>query len=144
VAINYSCLLHSPKLFLAMTGLDSAQFNNLLRDIQVPFSAAERKRLTRRERKRHIGAGHPFALQPTDQTLLTLIWLRLHPNYEALSLLFGVSDTTAARCVRRVLPLLAASGHDLTRSPDPGSRQRLTFKELLHDLPELKPLMVAV
>jgi hypothetical protein len=61
--------------------------------------AAERRlarayyqQLSRPNRKRAIGAGHPFDLPEPDQILLTIVWLRRHPTREVLGYLFGVGD----------------------------------------------------
>jgi hypothetical protein len=39
-----------------------------------------------------------------DQFLLAVVWLRHYPTQECLGYLFGVSDSTALRAVRRCLP----------------------------------------
>lgn len=45
-----------------------------------------------------------------DQFLLTVVWLRHYPMPECLGYLFGVSDSTALRAIRRCLPVLERSG----------------------------------
>ena len=87
-----------------MTGLRLAEFDGLLTDVLPRFGAAETARLTRAERQRAIGGGHPFDLTPRDQTLLTVVWLSHYPIHEVLGFLFDVSDSTVSRYIRRVLP----------------------------------------
>src|SRR5437763_15406717 len=117
-------LRRQPTAFKAMTGLTVAEFDELVDDLWGPFRAAERARRARPGHKHAVGAGHPFALAPQEQMLLTVIWLRLYPTMEVLGYLFGVSDTTALRAVGRVLPLREAAGRDAMRRPDPGRKGR--------------------
>ena len=131
-----------PKVFRALTGLDAPEFDELVRDILPRWEKAEHKRLSRRQRERDIGGGPHFELSPTDQLLLTVIWLRCYPTQEVLGFLFGVSDTTAGRCIRRMLPLLEKSGRDTMRRPDPGPHHRQSFGALVKDIPELKAVVI--
>jgi hypothetical protein len=120
-----------------MTGLHVAQFDALLLDVLPRFQAAEFARLNRPDRQRAVGGGHPFALEPHNQILLTVIWLRLYPSHEVLAYLFGVSDTAVSHAIGRVLPLLEASGQDTMRMPDPGRKRRCTLDALLAATPDL-------
>ena len=120
-----------------MTGLRLAEFADLLTDVLPRFGAAETERLTRAERQRAIGGGHPFDLTPRNQTLLTVVWLRRYPIHEVLGFLFDVSDSTVSRYIRRVLPLLEAAGRATMRLPDPGRKQRRQLADLLKETPEL-------
>jgi hypothetical protein len=141
MALEYTRFIRFPGLFRAMTGLDVGQFDSLLREARVCFSVAERRRLTRPDRKREVGGGHPFGLHPADQILLTVVWLHLRPTHEALGSLFGVSDTTVGRYLRRVYPVLEEIGSDVSKIPDPGPRQRLTLEDMFNNLPELRLLL---
>ncbi len=135
--LHYERLHGYPVVFKAMTGLRVAQFDDLVRAVLPDFAAAEQRRLMRPGRRRAPGAGHPVALAPRNQLLLTVIWLRVYPIYEVLASLFGVSDTTVGRVIARVLPLLEASGRATMRLPDPGRRHRCQLDALLADTPEL-------
>jgi DDE superfamily endonuclease/Helix-turn-helix of DDE superfamily endonuclease len=135
--LHYTRLHRYPTVFKAMTGLTVPQFDNLVADLLPRYRAAEVQRLSRPARQRAIGAGHPFELDPRNQFLLTVIWLRVYPIHEVLGFLFGVSDTTVSRIIARVLPLLEASGRDTMRLPDPGRKRRRTLDALLADTPAL-------
>src|SRR3712207_6217096 len=135
--LHYERLQRFPTVFKSVTGLRVPQFDDLVADVLPRYHAAERQRLSRPTRKRAIGAGHPFELDPRNQILLTVIWLRVYPIHEVLAYLFGVSDTTVGRAIARVLPLLEASGRDTTRLPDPGKKRRRSLDQLLADTPEL-------
>ncbi len=135
--LRYERLQRFPSVFKSMTGLHVVQFDALTADVLPRFHAAELARLSRPNRKRAVGGGPGFDLDPRNQILLTVIWLRLYPIHEVLAYLFGVSDTTVGRAIGRVLPLLEASGQDTMRLPDPGRKRRRSLDALLSDTPEL-------
>lgn len=135
--LHYDHLSRFPTVFQAMTGLRLAEFDALLEDVLPRFGTAETQRLSRAARRRAIGGGHPFALAPRDQVLLTVVWLRRYPIHEVLGFLFDVSDSTVCRYIGRVLPLLEAAGRTTMRLPDPGRKQRRQLDELLKETPEL-------
>ena len=135
--LRYERLQRFPAVFKSMTGLYVAQFDDLVTDPLPRYHAAELARHTRPSRKRAIGAGHPFELDPRNHFLLTVIWLRLYPIHEVLAYLFGISDTTVGRAIARVLPLLEASGQDTMRMPDPGRKRRRSLDTLLAEMPQL-------
>ena len=135
--LRHERLQRFPSVFKSMTGLTILQFDALTTHVLPRFHAAELARLTRPNRKRAIGGGPGFDLDPRNQILLTVIWLRLYPIHEVLAYLVGVSDTTVGRVIGRVLPLLEASGQDTMRLPDPGRKWRRSLDALLSDTPEL-------
>jgi hypothetical protein len=126
-----------PSVFRALTGLTVAAFDQLLPELRAAFAQARRYRLDRPGRQRAVGGGDAFDLGVADQFLLTIVWLRHYPTQECLGYLFGVSDSTALRAVRRCLPLLEQSGKDTLRLPDPGRGHRRDLPALLRDTPAL-------
>ena len=134
---RYQRLIQHPAVFGALTGLTRRQFDDLFADVAARLAQAEQARLSRPNRRRAIGGGHPFALSTRDQVLLTVVWLRRYPIFEVLGFLFGISQETAVRTVARVLPVLEAAGLDTMRLPDPGKGHRPHLEALLADTPEL-------
>jgi len=126
-----------PSVFRAMTGLTVKAFDQMLPELLTAFGTDRRRRLDRPGRKRAYGGGDAFDLSVADQFLLTVVWLRHYPTQECLGYLFGVSDSTALRVLRRCLPLLERSGKDTMRLPDPGRGQRKDLPALLKDTPAL-------
>src|SRR5690349_124859 len=126
-----------PSVFRAMTGLTVAAFDQLLPALRAAFADTRRRRLDRPGRQRAVGGGDAFDLSVADQFLLTIVWLRHYPTQECLGYLFGVSDSTALRAIRRCLPLLERAGQDTMRLPDPGRGQRRDLPALLRDTPTL-------
>jgi hypothetical protein len=135
--LRYERLQRFPAVFKSMTGLTKPQFDDLVSDMLPRFRAAEHARLDHPDRKRAVGAGPHFDLDPRNQFLLTVVWLRLYPIHEVLAYLFGVSDSTVSRVIARVLPLMEASGKDTMRMPDPGRKRRRSLDALLSDTPDL-------
>jgi hypothetical protein len=69
-----------PGVFKAMTGLTVAVFDALAEELLPAFHAARRRRLDRPDRRRAVGGGDHFDLDPADQLLLTVVWLRHYPT----------------------------------------------------------------
>lgn len=139
--LRYSRFSRAPEVFLCLTGLRVAAFDALVAEVLPRYGASEQQRLQRPARQRARGAGHPFALAPRDQLLLTVVWLRAYPTHEVLGYRFAVSDSTVTRTSARWLPLLAAAGRDRVpagcRLPDPGRKHRRHLDALLADTPAL-------
>jgi len=126
-----------PAVFRSMTGLTVEAFDQLLPELRAAFAADRRRRLNRPGRQRAVGGGDDFDLGIDDQLLLTIVWLRQYPTQECLGYLFGTSDSTALRAIRRCLPLLEQSGKDTMRLPDPGRGHRRDLPALLKGTPAL-------
>jgi hypothetical protein len=126
-----------PAVFRSMTGLTVEAFDQVLPELLAAFADDRRRRLDRPDRRRAVGGGDDFDLGVADQFLLTVVWLRHYPTQECLGYLFGASDSTALRAVRRCLPLLEQSGKDTMRLPDPGKGHRRDLPALLREAPAL-------
>jgi len=126
-----------PAIFRNLTGITLAVFDQLLDDLRPTFTTDRRRRLDRPDRQRAFGGGDDFDLEPDDQFLLTIFWLRHYPTQEVLGYLFGVSDSTAKRAIDRCLPLLEIAGRDTMRMPDPGRGRRKNLSALLKDTPDV-------
>jgi hypothetical protein len=135
--LRLSRLRGFPSIFRNLTGITVAVFDQLLQELRPAFAAQRRRRLDRPNRQRAFGGGDDFDLEPDDQFLLTIFWLRHYPTQEVLGYLFGVSDSTAKRALDRCLPLLEAAGQDTMRLPDPGRGRRKGLSALLKDTPDV-------
>lgn len=135
--LRYGYLSTEAVVFRAMTGLTVSEFDRLVEEVGPRFQAAVRAERTRPNRQRAPGAGHPFELDVGDALLLTVVWLRCYPTQEVLGYLFGVSDSTVCRVIRRGVPVLEAAGRDTMRLPDPGKTQHKQLDALLAETPAL-------
>lgn len=134
---RYAYLAGHPSVFSSMTGLSVADFDRLVADLLPAYALQNTARLSRPERQRAVGAGHPHGLSVRNQILLTVIWLRVYPTNEVLGYLLGVSDSTVSRIIHRVVPLLEQAGRDTMRMPDPGRKHRRELPDLLRETPQL-------
>lgn len=100
-------LMKRPDLFRRFTGLEVSHFEALYAQLEPKFEAAERKRLSKRERKRAIGAGTPYKLSLADQLLMQLMYYRLYVTHAFLGFMFGIDDSNVGRCFGKIGPLLA-------------------------------------
>ena len=66
-----------------------------------------RNRLAREDRKRGIGAGHPFKLSLTDRLLMLLMYYHLYPSSTLLGYLIDLGQTNVLKDIRNLEPLVS-------------------------------------
>ena len=110
--LNYDVLSKKPSIFKSFTGLEVHEFDALYSKIKESHNAYEQKRLHREDRKRKIGAGHPFKLPLNDRLIMLLIYYRLYVTSTLLAFLFNLGQTNVLKDIRmlelhvkEVLPL---------------------------------------
>jgi hypothetical protein len=136
---RYYHIRQHARVFRAVTGLTLNEYEDLVDQVLPRLGVAEQKRLQaqRSERQRAIGGGRNSDLSFLNQLLLTIVWLRKYPTHETLGYLFGISDSTVGRYLKRVLPVLEELGRDGMRMPNPGKKRGRQLDDLLVDVPEL-------
>jgi hypothetical protein len=72
--LNYRALSKNSPHFRNFSGLQLQKFDTLNQKINEKYPAFEQKRLKRENRKRAVGAGHPFHLSLTDRILMLIIY----------------------------------------------------------------------
>jgi hypothetical protein len=105
--LNYGVLSKKPTIFKNFTGLEVAEFDALTSKIQEKYNAYEQKRLAREDRKRGIGAGHPFKLSLTDRLLMLLMYYHLYPSSTLLGYLLNLGQTNVLKDIRNLEPLVS-------------------------------------
>ena len=105
--LNYSVLSKKPAHFRNFSGLELAEFDTLNLAIKEKYPAFEHKRLQRQDRKRVIGAGHPFILPLTDRLLMLLIYYHMYPSSTLLGYLFDLSQTSVLKSIKKLEPLVS-------------------------------------
>lgn len=120
--VSYEVLIHKPRVFKSVTGLDVDEFDRLFRKFVPKWIEQEHERLNRPDRKRAIGGGRKYTLSLQDLLLMVLCWLRLYLNMEALGFFFGVDKSTASRDARRLLKVLRLLGEETLGWPEPPRR----------------------
>jgi hypothetical protein len=77
--MSYGRLSRKPLLFKSFTGLDISEFDAISREIESKYDEHERRRLSKRKRKRDVGAGRPFKLKVKERFLMILlVYYRLY------------------------------------------------------------------
>jgi hypothetical protein len=117
--INYQDLSQKPKIFKNLTGVTVAEFQKLYQQTYPIWQQQEQERLSRPNRQRAIGGGRKYELKFREQLLMTLVWLRLYLNTEALGYFFGINKSTVSRNTRRVLAALRVVGEGTLGWPEP-------------------------
>lgn len=103
--IEYTALRKKPRDLLALTGLSRREFDELLEafeeSLQLPSTRPKK-------RQRAVGGGRKAAL-PTaaDKLLFILVYVKTYPLQTVQAQLFGMSQPSANRYIRTLLPVLA-------------------------------------
>jgi hypothetical protein len=105
--LNYDVLSKKPSHFRNFSGLELQEFDTLNLKINTKYPTYEQKRLTREDRKRAIGAGHPFNQSLTDRLLMLLIYYHMYTSSTLLGYLFCVSHTSVLKNIRKLEPLVS-------------------------------------
>ena len=142
--INYQRLSQKPKIFKNLTGVSLDEFQELDRQTYPIWQQHEQERLSRPNRQRAIGGGRKYELKFRGQLLMTLVWLRLYLNTEALGYFFGINKSTVSRNTRRVLAALRVVGEETLGWPEPPKRgQGKNVAQALAEYPDLFALVDA-
>src|SRR4030066_348222 len=91
------------------SGLLLLKFNGLHKEFKInrSYNAFEQKRLSRGDRQRKIGAGHPFKLPLTDRLLMLLVYYRLYVSSTLAAYLFDLGQTNVLKDIRMLEPLVS-------------------------------------
>jgi transposase len=104
--LNYDVLSRKPLNFKSFTGLEVPEFDTVYTGIQESYAAYEEKRLHREDRKRKIGAGHPFKLPLKDRLVMLLMYYRLYATSTLLGFLFDLGQSNVLKNIRMLEPLV--------------------------------------
>jgi DDE superfamily endonuclease/Helix-turn-helix of DDE superfamily endonuclease len=107
--LNYNVLSKTPTHFRNFSGVELTEFNTLNLQIKQKYNACEKKRLSRVDRKRAFGAGHPFKLSLTDRLLMLLVYYHMYPSSTLLGYLFDLSQTSVLKTIRKLEPIVSES-----------------------------------
>ena len=115
--LRYRQFQRHPRALLCLTGLKPLLFQRLCQRLEPLWQEAERQRKQRPDRRRAIGAGHPYRLPSlADKLLLFLTLCRQGLTYQFAGILFGMDTSNVRRLFLRLAPLVeAAADPDLLR-----------------------------
>ena len=110
--------------------------------VEKAHPEAERERLSKRPRRRAIGAGRRFALDLRNRVLLLLFYYRTYATQDVAAEVFGVGQATVSRSIDQIAPVvrqcipIPAKIHDR-------AKRASTLEELEEILPGLRCLIDA-
>jgi len=102
--LNYRRLSEKPLTFRSFTGLEVSEFESLYLELESVYEEYEVKRLSRRGRKRRIGAGRPFKLPLKDRLLMLLMYYRLYITSTLTGFLFDLDQSNVLKNIRVLEP----------------------------------------
>jgi hypothetical protein len=130
----------------ALTGLDTAAWNQMISTLTVPYQAQRDAELYVRRGgppRRKPAGGHPPALTLAEQALITVLRQRFRTPQHVLAELFGVVTGTIAKAERQIRPLLNQGGYVIKPTgPRLASLAELTAYASSHGIelaPKAKP-----
>lgn len=104
--LTYGGLARVPSIFRSFTGLEVSEFDSLYEKVKSRHEEFESKRLSSANRKRDIGAGHPFKLELRDRLLMFLTYYRLYVTSTMIGFLFDLSHSNVLRDIRMLEPVV--------------------------------------
>jgi DDE superfamily endonuclease/Helix-turn-helix of DDE superfamily endonuclease len=96
--------------FRSFTGLDVSEFDSVFENIRLKIDLFEEKRLSRDDRERDVGAGHPFKLSVKDRLLMLLMYYRLYISSNLVGFLFNLDHSNVIRDIHYLEPALKECG----------------------------------
>ena len=140
--LSYTELFRSPSIFRSFTGLEVDEFDSLYSKVDGVHPSFEERRLSRKERKRDIGAGHPFKLSLRDRLLMLLIYYRLYITSTLAGFLFNLGQTNVLKDIRMIEPLVKES-LPLPKKVYERARRLRTVEEIEELFPGFKAIIDA-
>ena len=140
--LTYAKLSGNARRFRTIMGMSLQEFDLLLAKVEKTHPETERDRLSKRSRKRAIGAGRRFALDLRNRVMLLLFYYRTYVTQDVAAEVFGVGQATVSRSidqiasvVRQCIPI-PAKIHDR-------AKRASTIEDLEEILPGLRCLIDA-
>ena len=140
--LNYKLLSKRLSLFRSLTGVEVSEFDSFYAKAQTNYGQYETKRLSRENRKRKVGAGHPFKLQLHERLLMFLVYYRLYITSTLTGVLFDLDQSNVLKDIRKLEPLIK----DVLPTPKKlheKVKQLQTIEEIKAMFPELKAFLDA-
>ena len=88
--LTYAKLSGNARRFRTIMGMSLQEFDLLLAKVEKTHPETERDRLSKRPRKRAIGAGRRFALDLRNRVMLLLFYYRTYVTQDVAAEVFGV------------------------------------------------------
>lgn len=142
MSLRYQTIVHKPKLLRQLTTLTLPEFDQLVKKVEPEWRERERIRLTRPNRKRAIGQGHPyFSRNFSDLVLFLVVYTRTSCSNVLLGVVFGLTEPTVIDLSKKLLPLLQDRFIPETRLRKPRAKIN-TLDDLVATYPELTDIVL--
>lgn len=135
--MSFRRLCKKPLLFRSFTGLTVPEFDQISREIESKYEKYERRRLSKRKRKRDVGAGRPFKLKARERLLMLLVYYRLYITYTLTGFLFDLDQSNVCRDLI-ILESLVKECIPLPKKMYKRTKRLRTIDEIEHYFPGFK------
>jgi len=133
--LRYTTLRKKPKDLLALTGLARREFEELLLAFEQALNPPPPRR---KRRQRAPGGGRkPSLPTPADKLLFILVYTKTYPLQAVQAQLFGMSQPSANRYIRQLLPILATALDGLGVMPERDGPQVARHERRQSEAPDL-------
>jgi hypothetical protein len=140
--LNYTQLAKRPMLFRSLTGLEVSEFDSVLTKVNAHYKDYEKQRLSRKNRKHQVGAGHPFKLPLQERLLMFMIYYRLYVTSVLTGFLFDLDQSNVLKNIRMLEPLVKEVLPAPKKLHDKVRRLQ-TMEEIQEVFPDLKAFIDA-
>jgi hypothetical protein len=139
--LRYKTVVSKTKLLTQLTTLSLKEFDLLVQKLEPEWKERERVRLSRPNRQRAIGQGHPYFGTFADLVLFLVVYNRIGCSNVLLGLVFGLTEQTVIDLSKKLLPLLQDRFIPQTRLRKKRARIN-TLDELIETYPDLEDVII--
>lgn len=101
--LSYAKVQNKPRVLQSLTGLNVAEFEQLLVSFEQAWQGDVEKHYINQTRRRRYGGGRiPQLKQTCDKLLFILVYFRLYPTQEVQGFLFGIGQAQAHEWVHKL------------------------------------------
>lgn len=140
--LNYKILSSKLSMFRSLTGLEVSEFDSFYAKVEAKYDEHENKRLSRENRKRKVGAGHPFKLPLQERLLMFLIYYRMYITSTLTGLLFDLDQSNVLKDIRK-LEILVKEVLPIPKKLYDNARRLQTLQEIEAMFPEFRAFLDA-
>ncbi len=139
--LRYKTVVSKPRLLRQLTTLTLTELDSLAKKLEPEWKEREQIRLSRPDRKRAIGQGHPYFGTFPDLILFLIVYTRTNCSNVLLGLVFGLSEPTIIDLSKKLLPLLQDRFIPQTKLRKKRARIN-TLDELIEAYPDLEDVII--
>ena len=105
--LSFDRLSKKPLLFKSFTGPTLQEFDDIYNnEITKRYDKHKIQRLSKKDRKRDIGAGRPFKTDLRDRCIMLLVYYPLYITYTLAGFLFDLAHSNICRDIQKIKKLI--------------------------------------